>query len=137
MRGRAWRRKKTESKWNSRCKKFMYDSFIEDGKTVFSYKDKNGNKKTGVIRNFRRPSTWREMKEKDPWAKYLKNHSTFRSYISDQMECKYKNKLNRIDGKNTISDGIHEWFNKFDESLEYWYNEETNEWQPLYQKIAC
>lgn len=136
MRGRCWRRKKTESKWNSRCKKFMYDSLIEDGKTVFSYKDKNGNKKTGVIRNFRRPSTWKEMKEKDPWAKYLKNHSTFRSYISDQMEKRYKNKLSRIDGKNTISDGIHEWFNKFDESLEFWYNEETNEWQPLYQKVA-
>ena len=31
MRDRAWRRKKTESKWNSRCKKFMFDRTILDG----------------------------------------------------------------------------------------------------------
>ena len=110
MRSRIWRRKKTESKWNSRCKKFMFDSFIEDGKTVHSYKDSNGNKKTCIIRNFRKPSTWKEMKEKDPWAKYLKNHSTFRSYISDQMEDKYSNKLLRIESKRLINDGIQEWF---------------------------
>lgn len=28
IRNRAWRRKKTESKWNSRCKKFMFDSIL-------------------------------------------------------------------------------------------------------------
>ena len=135
MRSRIWRRKKTESKWNSRCKKFMFDSFIEDGKTVHSYKDSNGNKKTCIIRNFRKPSTWKEMKEKDPWAKYLKNHSTFRSYISDQMEDKYSNKLLRIESKRLINDGIQEWFDEFDESFECWYNEELNEWQPLYQAV--
>ena len=135
MRSRIWRRKKTESKWNSRCKKFMFDSFIEDGKTVHSYKDSNGNKKTCIIRNFRKPSTWKEMKEKDPWAKYLKNHSTFRSYISDQMEDKYSNKLLRIESKRLINDGIQEWFDNLDESLECWYNEELNEWQPLYQAV--
>ena len=135
MRSRIWRRKKTESKWNSRCKKFMFDSFIEDGKTVHSYKDSNGNKKTCIIRNFRKPSTWKEMKEKDPWAKYLKNHSTFRSYISDQMEDKYSNKLLRIESKRLINDGIQEWFDNLDESLECWYNEELNEWQPLYQTV--
>lgn len=135
MRSRIWRRKKTESKWNSRCKKFMFDSFIEDGKTVHSYKDSNGNKKTCIIRNFRKPSTWKEMKEKDPWAKYLKNHSTFRSYISDQMEDKYSNKLLRIESKRLINDGIQEWFDNLDESFELWYNEELNEWQPLYQAV--
>lgn len=135
MRSRIWRRKKTESKWNSRCKKFMFDSFIEDGKTVHSYKDSNGNKKTCIIRNFRKPSTWKEMKEKDPWAKYLKNHSTFRSYISDQMEDKYSNKLLRIESKRLINDGIQEWFDNLDESFEIWYNEELNEWQPLYQAV--
>lgn len=135
MRSRIWRRKKTESKWNSRCKKFMFDSFIEDGKTVHSYKDSNGNKKTCIIRNFRKPSTWKEMKEKNPWAKYLKNHSTFRSYISDQMEDKYSNKLLRIESKRLINDGIQEWFDNLDESFELWYNEELNEWQPLYQAV--
>lgn len=45
MRSRAWRRKKTESKWNSRCKKFMFDSVIEDGKRVSSYEDSNGDKR--------------------------------------------------------------------------------------------
>ena len=135
MRSRIWRRKATESSWNSRCKKFMFDSFIEDGKTVHSYKDSNGNKKTCIIRNFRKPSTWKEMKEKDPWAKYLKNHSTFRSYISDQMEDKYSNKLLRIESKRLINDGIQEWFDNLDESLECWYNEELNEWQPLYQTV--
>ena len=135
MRSRIWRRKKTESKWNSRCKKFMFDSFIEDGKTVHSYKDNNGNKKTCIIRNFRKPSTWKEMKEKDPWSKYIKNHSTFRSYISDQMEDKYSNKLLRIESKRLINDGIQEWFDNLDESFELWYNEELNEWQPLYQAV--
>ena len=96
----------------------MLDSFFEDGKTVHSYKDSNGNKKTCIIRNFRKPSTWKEMKEKDPWAKYLKNHSTFRSYISDQMEDKYSNKLLRIESKRIINDGIQEWFDNLDESFE-------------------
>lgn len=135
MRSRIWRRKKTESKWNSRCKKFMFDSVIEDGKRVSSYEDSNGNKKNCIIRNFRKPSTWKEMKEKDPWAKYLKNHSTFRSYISDQMEDKYSNKLLRIESKRLINDGIQEWFDNLDESFELWYNEELNEWQPLYQAV--
>lgn len=75
------------------------------------------------------------MKEKDPWAKYLKNSSTFRSYISDQMEDKYSNKLLRIESKRLINDGIQEWFDNLDESLECWYNEELNEWQPLYQAV--
>ena len=83
MRSRAWRRKKTESKWNSRCKKFMFDSAIEDGKRVSSYEDSNGDKKTVIIKNFRKPSTWKEMKENDPWAKYLKNSSTSRSWVKN------------------------------------------------------
>ena len=135
MRSRAWRRKKTESKWISRCKKFMFDSVIEDGKRVSSYEDSNGDKKTVIIKNFRKPSTWKEMKEKDPWAKYLKDSSTSRSYVSDQMDAKHTNKLLRIESKKLINDGIQEWFDEFDESFECWYNEELNEWQPLYQAV--
>ena len=135
MRSRAWRRKKTESKWNSRCKKFMFDRAIEDGKRVSSYEDSNGDKKTVIIKNFRKPSTWKEMKEKDPWAKYLKDSSTSRSYVSDQMDAKHTNKLLRIESKKLINDGIQEWLNEFDESFECWYNEELNEWQPLYQAV--
>ena len=135
MRDRAWRRKKTESKWNSRCKKFMFDSVIEDGKRVSSYEDSNGDKKTVIIKNFRKPSTWKEMKEKDPWAKYLRDSSTSRSYVSDQMDAKHTNKLLRIESKKLINDGIQEWFDEFDESFECWYNEELNEWQPLYQAV--
>ncbi len=135
MRSRAWRRKKTESKWNSRCKKFMFDSVIEDGKRVSSYEDSNGDKKTVIIKNFRKPSTWKEMKEKDPWAKYLKNSSTSRSWVSDQMDAKHTNKLLRIESKKIINDGIQEWLDEFDESFECWYNEELNEWQPLYQAV--
>ena len=132
MRSRIWRRKKTQSKWNSRCKKFMFDSVIEDGKRVSSYEDSNGDKKTVIIRNFRKPSTWKEMKEKEPWAKYLKNSSTSRSYVSDQMDAKHTNKLLRIESRKLINDGIQEWFDNLDESFECWYNEELNEWQPLY-----
>ena len=135
MRSRIWRRKKTESKWNSCCKKFMFDSVIEDGKRVSSYEDSNGDKKTVIIKNFRKPSTWKEMKEKDPWAKYLKNSSTSRSWVSDQMDAKHTNKLLRIESKKLINDGIQEWLNEFDESFECWYNEELNEWQPLYQAV--
>ena len=135
MRSRAWRRKKTESKWNSRCKKFMFDSVIEDGKRVSSYEDSNGDKQTVIIKNFRKSSTWKEMKEKDPWAKYLKNSSTSRSWVSDQMDAKHINKLLRIESKKLINDGIQEWFDEFDESFECWYNEELNEWQPLYQAV--
>lgn len=135
MRDRAWHRKKTESKWNSRCKKFMFDSVIEDGKRVSSYEDSNGDKKTVIIKNFRKPSTWKEMKEKDPWAKYLKDSSTSRSYVSDQMDAKHTNKLLRIESKKLINDGIQEWLDEFDESFECWYNEELNEWQPLYQAV--
>ena len=135
MRSRAWRRKKTESKWISRCKKFMFDSVIEDGKKVSSSEDSNGDQKTVIIKNFRKPSTWKEMKEKDPWAKYLKDSSTSRSYVSDQMDAKHTNKLLRIESKKLINDGIQEWFDEFDESFECWYNEELNEWQPLYQAV--
>lgn len=135
MRSRAWRRKKTESKWISRCKKFMFDSVIEDGKKVSSYEDSNGDKKTVIIKNFRKHSTWKEMKEKDPWAKYLKDSSTSRSYVSDQMDAKHTNKLLRIESKKLINDGIQEWLDEFDESFECWYNEELNEWQPLYQAV--
>lgn len=135
MRDRAWRRKKTESKWNSRCKKFMFDSTIEDGQRASSYEDSNGDKKIVIIKNFRRPSTWKEMKEKDPWAKYLRDSSTSRSYVSDQMDAKHTNKLLRIESKKLINDGIQEWFDEFDESFECWYNEELNEWQPLYQAV--
>ena len=135
MRSRAWRRKKTESKCNSRFKKIMFDSVIEDGQRVSSYEDSNGDKKIVIIKNFRRPSTWKEMKEKDPWAKYLKNSSTSRSWVSDQMDAKHINKLLRIESKKLINDGIQEWFDEFDESFECWYNEELNEWQPLYQAV--
>lgn len=76
MRDRAWRRKKTESKWNSRCKKFMFDSTILDGNKEYSFNmsDVNGKKfrRTIIIPNYRKPYTWKEMKEKDPWAKYLR-----------------------------------------------------------------
>ena len=139
MRDRAWRRKKTESKWNSRCKKFMFDSTILDGNKEYSFNmsDVNGKKsrRTIIIPNYRKPSTWKEMKEKDPWAKYLRDSSTSRSYVSDQMDAKHTNKLLRIESKKLINDGIQEWLDEFDESFECWYNEELNEWQPLYQAV--
>lgn len=141
MRDRAWRRKKTESKWNSRCKKFMFDSIILDGDIEYSFKISEGNgkkiRRTIIIPNFRKPLTWREMKECDPWAKYLKNSSTSRSYISDQMDARRKNKLQRIESKKLINNGIQEWFDDLDETFECCYNEELNEWewQPLYTAV--
>ena len=126
MRDRAWRRKKTESKWNSRCKKFMFDSIISDGKIEYSFKvsndnSDNGNKKTRctvIIPNLRKPSTWKEMKKLDPWAKYLKNSSTSRSCISNQIDARKKIKLQRMDNKKLINEGIQEWDDIYDETLE-------------------
>ena len=132
MRDRAWRRKKTETKWNSRCKRFMFDSIIEDGKRVHSYEDSNGEKQTIIIKNFRKPSTWKEMKKNDPWAKYLRDSSTSRSWVSDQMDAKREIKLSRANAKEVIAEGIQEWLDDMDESFECWYDETLNEWRPLY-----
>ena len=53
------------------------------------------------------------------------------------MNAKHTNKLLRIESRKLINDGIQEWLDNLDESFEYWYNEELNEWQPLYQAVQC
>lgn len=118
IRNRAWRRKKTESKWNSRCKKFMFDSIFKDGDIEYSFKISDGNgkkiRRTIIIANLRRPTSWKEMKKCDPWAKFLKNGSGYRTRISDKMDAKRKIKLQRINNKKLINEGIQE----YDETLE-------------------
>lgn len=115
MRDRAWRRKKTESKWNSRCKRFLFESRIEDGKKVHTYTNDEGIKKVYVVPNFRKPSTWKEMKKDDPLAKYLRDSSTSRSWVSDQLDAKHAKKLQRVNAKRQINDGILEWDEIYDE----------------------
>ena len=51
------------------------------------------------------------------------------------MNAKHTNKLLRIESRKLINDGIQEWLDNLDESFECWYNEELNEWQPLYQAV--
>lgn len=118
MRNRAWRRKKTESKWNSRCKKFMFDSIFRDGDKEHSFDISDGNgkkiRRTIMIPNLRRPTSWKEMKKLDPWARFLRNGSGHRTYIGDQMDAKHKVKLQRINNKKIINEGIQE----YDETLE-------------------
>lgn len=122
IRNRAWRRKKTESKWNSRCKKFMFDSIFKDGDIEYSFKISDGNgkkiRRTIMIPNLRKPTSWKEMKERDPWARFLKNGSGRCTYIKDQMDAKRKIKLQRINNKKIINEGIQEWDDMYDETLE-------------------
>ena len=120
IRNRAWRRKKTESKWNSRCKKFMFDSIFRDGDIEYSFKIYYGGKKirrTIMIPNLRKPTSWKEMKERDPWARFLKNGSGYCTRISDQMDAKRKIKLLRVNNKKLINEGIQE-YKEYDETLE-------------------
>lgn len=134
MRDRAWRRKKTCSIWNSRCKKFMFEGRIEDGTVVRSVCDQSENKKSHIIiKAWRKPETWKEFKTKDPLAKYLKNSTTSRTYIYDKLEAKHKNKLQRALNKKAINEGIQEYEDLYDETYESWYNEDVNEWQQMYQ----
>lgn len=122
IRNRAWRRKKTESKWNSRCKKFMFDSIFRDGEIEYSFNISDGDgkklRRTIMIPNLRKPTSWKEMKERDPWARFLKNGSGYRTYISDQMDAKRKIKLQRVNNKKLINEGIQEYNNIYDETLE-------------------
>lgn len=122
IRNRAWRRKKTESKWNSRCKKFMFDSIFKDGEIEYSFNISDGNgkkiRRTIMIPNLRKPTSWKEMKERDPWARFLKNGSGRCTYIKDQMDAKRKIKLQRINNKKIINEGIQEWDDMYDETLE-------------------
>lgn len=121
IRNRAWRRKKTESKWNSRCKKFMFDSIFRDGDIEYSFKIHDGDKKirrTIMIPNLRRPTSWREMKKCDPWARFLKNGSGYRTYVSDKIDAKRKIKLQRVNNKKLINEGIQEYDDIYDETLE-------------------
>lgn len=117
-RNRCWRRKKTESKWNSRCKKFYWDSMIKDADKLITYLNDNGTKKTVQVCTLRHPSSWKEMKHKDPWAKYLKNHSTSRSWVSDQLEAKRNNKLQRVNNKRLIKEGLKDYEDLYDETDE-------------------
>lgn len=117
-RNRCWRRKKTESKWNSRCKKFCWDSMIKDAEKLITYIDSNGNKKTVQVYTWRHPLSWKEMKQKDPWAKYLKNHSTSRSWVSDQLDAKRNNKLQRVNSKILIKEGLKDYEDLYDETDE-------------------
>lgn len=122
MRNRAWRRKKTESKWNSRCKKFMFSSVFRDGDEEHSFNISDGNgkkiRRTIMIPNLRRPTSWKEMKKLDPWARFLRNGSGRRTYVSDQMDAKHKVKLQRINNKKLINEGIQEYDDIYDETLE-------------------
>lgn len=122
IRNRAWRRKKTESKWNSRCKKFMFDSLFKDGDREYSFKISDGNgkkiRRTIMIANLRRPTSWKEMKKCDPWAKFLKNGSGYHTYKWAQMDAKQKNKLQRVNNKKLINEGIQEYDDIYDETLE-------------------
>lgn len=122
MRNRAWRRKKTESKWNSRCKKFMFDSIFKDGDIEYSFKISDGNgkkiRRTIIIANLRRPTSWKEMKKCDPWAKFLKNGSRYRTSISAKIDAKRKIKLQRVNNKKLINEGIQEYDDIYDETLE-------------------
>lgn len=121
IRNRAWRRKKTESKWNSRCKKFMFNSIFKDGDKEYSFKIHDGGKKirrTIIIPNLRRPTSWKEMKKCDPWARFLKNGSGYRTSISAKMDAKQKIKLQRVNNKKLINEGIQEYNNIYDETLE-------------------
>lgn len=122
IRNRAWRRKKTESKWNSRCKKFMFDSIFKDGDREYSFKISDGNgkkiRRTIMIANLRRPTSWKEMKKCDPWAKFLKNGSGYHTYKWAQMDAKRKIKLHRINNKKLINEGIQEYDDIYDETLE-------------------
>lgn len=121
IRNRAWRRKKTESKWNSRCKKFMFDSIFRDGDIEYSFKMHDDGKKirrTIMIPNLRKPTSWKEMKERDPWAKFLKNGSGYRTRISAKMDAKQKIKLQRVNNKKLINEGIQEYDDIYDETLE-------------------
>ena len=122
IRNRAWRRKKTESKWNSRCKKFMFDSIFRDGEIEYSFNISDGDgkklRRTIMIPNLRRPTSWKEMKKLDPWARFLRNGSGRRTYISDQMDAKRKVKLQGINNKKLINEGIQEYDDVYDETLE-------------------
>lgn len=122
IRNRAWRRKKTESKWNSRCKKFMFDSIIKDGDIEYSFKISDGNgkkiRRTIMIPNLRKPTSWKEMKKCDPRARFLKNGSGYCTHISDQMDAKRKIKLQRVNNKKLINEGIQEYNDIYDETLE-------------------
>lgn len=121
IRNRAWRRKKTESKWNSRCKKFMFNSIFKDGDKEYSFKIHDGGKKirrTIIIPNLRRPTSWKEMKKCDPWARFLKNGSRYRTSISAKMDAKQKIKLQRVNNKKLINEGIQEYDDIYDETLE-------------------
>ena len=122
IRNRAWRRKKTESKWNSRCKKFMFDSIFRDGDIEYSFNINAGNGKkiihTIMIPNWRRPTSWKEMKKYDPRARFLKNGSGYRTHISDQIDAKQKIKLQRTNNKKLINEGIQEYDDIYDETLE-------------------
>ena len=121
IRNRAWRRKKTESKWNSRCKKFMFDSIFTDGEKEYSFNIYYGGKKirrTIMIDNLRRPTSWKEMKKCDPWAKFLKNGSGYHTYKWAQMDAKRKIKLQRVNNKKLINEGIQEYNDIYDETLE-------------------
>lgn len=122
IRNRAWRRKKTESKWNSRCKKFMFSSIFRDDDKEYSFNMSNVDGKkfrhTIMIPNLRKPTSWKEMKNRDPWARFLRNGSGRRTYISDQMDAKHKVKLQRINNKKLINEGIQEYDDIYDETLE-------------------
>lgn len=122
IRNRAWRRKKTESKWNSRCKKFMFDSIFRDGEIEYSFNISDGDgkklRRTIMIPNLRKPTSWKEMKERDPWARFLKNGSGYCTSISAKMDAKQKIKLQRVNNKKLINEGIQEYNDIYDETLE-------------------
>ena len=100
----------------------MFDSIFRDGEIEYSFNISDGNgkklRRTIMIPNLRKPISWKEMKERDPWARFLKNGSGYRTYISDQMDAKRKIKLQRVNNKKLINEGIQEYNDIYDETLE-------------------
>ena len=100
----------------------MFSSIFRDGDKEYSFNmsDVDGKKfrRTIMIPNLRRPTSWKEMKKLDPWARFLRNGSGRRTYVSDQMDAKHKVKLQRINNKKLINEGIQEYDDIYDETLE-------------------
>ena len=118
IRNRSWRRKQTQSVWNRRCKKFMFQGLIENGSKVVTCTTLDGKKIQFTRRMWRKPSTWKDFKENDPWAKYLKDGNPYHRFVSDKEDAKHKIKLQRINNKKLIIEGIQEWDDIYDETLE-------------------
>ena len=98
------------------------DKIFKDGDIEYSFKISDGNgkkiRRTIIIDNLRRPTSWKEMKKCDPWARFLKNGSGYRTHILAKIDAKRKIKLQRVNNKKLINEGIQEYDDIYDETLE-------------------